>query len=386
MINIISGISAVGIGISVTAMIIILSAINGLEGLVGTLSMTYDPDIKITAAKGKTFHETDLPSEKIKNLAGVEAYSNVIEEICIVKYKERFVHAIMKGVEPDYFNINHISDSLEDGEVLLYDEPHFFLMADIEVAAPLEMYVSRDVGHYEMLTLFAPIRNKKIQLRNNPFEQRTLFLSAVFKSHADDELKPVLVDLQLAQDSLLAYGDEISGAELKIKTGFNVATVQQEIEELIGEQFLVKNRVQQNEIIYKVSESEKFFVFIILSFVVFLTSFNILASLTMLVIDKKKDILVLRSMGADKKLIRNIFFREGMMINLMGVIGGLILGTGIVLIQYYFHLIPLNDSVIDFYPVELKFTDYIFILMMVLSIGTICAYVPVRYLVKKHFA
>lgn len=385
MINIISGISAFGIGISVAAMIIILSAINGLEGLVGTLSLTYDPDIKITAVEGKTFDSKLIPKEKIKTLDGVQAYSDIVEELCIVKYKDRFVHAMLKGVEPDYFEINHLKDSLEAGEVLLRDDPHFFIMTDIEIAAPLELYVSQEPGNFEMVTLFAPIRDKKIQVKSNPFQQRTVFLSSVFKSHTDDELKPVIVDLQLAQDSLLGYGDEISGVEIKIKDGFDKEEVQNQIMELVGENFEVKSRIQQNELIYKVSESEKFFVFIILSFVVFLTSFNILASLTMLVIDKKNDILILRSMGADKKMIRTIFFREGMLINLTGAFIGLFFGAGIVLLQYYFHIIPLEEAVINYYPVELKFNDFIFIFLMVVFIGAVCAYLPVRYLVKRHF-
>ena len=366
-------------------MIIILSAINGLEGLVGTLSLTYDPDIKITAVEGKTFDSKLIPKEKIKALDGVQAYSDIVEELCIVKYKDRFVHAMLKGVEPDYFEINHLKDSLEAGEVLLRDDPHFFIMTDIEIAAPLELYVSQEPGNFEMVTLFAPIRDKKIQVKSNPFQQRTVFLSSVFKSHTDDELKPVLVDIQLAQDSLLGYGDEISGVEIKIKDGFDKEEVQNQIMELVGENFEVKSRIQQNELIYKVSESEKFFVFIILSFVVFLTSFNILASLTMLVIDKKNDILILRSMGADKKMIRTIFFREGMLINLTGAFIGLFFGAGIVLLQYYFHIIPLEEAVINYYPVELKFNDFIFIFLMVVFIGAICAYLPVRYLVKRHF-
>jgi lipoprotein-releasing system permease protein len=384
VINLISGISVTGIAMSVMAMIIILSAINGLEGTVDDLSGKFDPDLKITPKEGKSFHKDKIPLDEIRNTEGVKAVSRVTEELCIVKYRDRFVHAMMKGVEEDFFNVSKVSQNMEDGMMMLEEGDSWFVMLDVSIAAVLEVYVSPRIGEFESVTLFAPVRNKKIRINSNPFNRKTVFLSGVFDVKSDDELKPVLVPHELA-NYLLEYEDEISAIEIAVQPGYQTEDVQQRIKSLSGDGFDVKTRFQQNELLYKVSQSEKWFVFAMLAFVLLLTSFNILASLTMLVIDKKEDINVLRSMGATRGMIRTIFFSEGLFINLLGAGIGFSLGAGIVLLQYHFHLIPLKGAHIDYYPVLLKSMDFVKIGVLVMVTGTACSWFPVRYLVRKHF-
>jgi lipoprotein-releasing system permease protein len=372
-----------GIAISVAAMIIILSAINGLEGLVETLSSKIDADIRITPVKGKTFDGKTFPFEKVRQTEGVEHLSPVVEELCIVKYNERFVHALLKGVEDEYLLVSDVGQHMEDGSVKVREGDFYFCSMDVEVAAALELYVNPRPGEFENVTLFAPVRAKKFKVNSTPFNKQTIFLSGVFNVNSDDELKPVVVARELAA-SMLEYGDEVSAIEMSLKTDADPDLVRTDLMKILGDGFEVKTRYMQNEMLYKVSQSEKFFVLAMLTFVLMLTAFNILASLTMLVIDKKKDISVLRSMGANNAFIRTIFFSEGILINLFGALIGLVIGGGVVLLQIFFHLIPLEDSVIEYYPVALKASDFVWIFAIVFAVGAVCSYFPVRYLVRRH--
>ncbi|MFN3341733.1 MAG: ABC transporter permease [Flavobacteriales bacterium] len=384
MINIISGISVAGIALAVAAMIIILSAINGLEGLVDTLSSKFDSDIRITPLEGKSFDRNVISIAEIRSVEGVEAASEVVEELCVLKYGDNFVHGLLKGVQPEFLQVSNVRENMIDGDTLLQMEDFYFCMIDVNIAATLELYVSDRPGEFQSVTIFAPMRNKKMRVNRDPFNRHTLFLSGVFESSSDDELKPILVHRDLAA-TLLEYGESVSAYELRLKRGYDVKQVKRSLQDKMGDAFRIQTRYEQNEILHKVSESEKFFVMIMLSFVLLLTSFNILASLTMLVIDKKKDIDVLISMGADKKMIRTIFFSEGLMINFFGGFIGLLIGASLVLAQQYLHLIPLEGAVIDHYPVALKAFDFIWVAGIVGIVGVICSYVPVRFLVKRYF-
>ena len=384
VINIISGISVVGIAVSVMSMIIILSAINGLESLVDVLSSKFDADIRITPSEGKSFNRKEFDFGFVKNQKGIQAYSETVEELCIVKYGDRFVHAMLKGVEPSFFEVSNVGSHLEDGDTVLKEDEFYFCMVDVSIAAGLELYVNPRPGEYESVTLFAPIRNKKIKINNDPFNRQTILLSGVFNVDSDDELKPVLVHRDLAA-AMLEYGDDISAVEIKVSDPAQANRIKNQLQEHYGSDFKVKTRYEQNELLYKVSQSEKYFILAMLSFVLLLTGFNILASLTMLVMDKKNDIAVLKSMGADKRFIRSVFFGEGMMINFFGAFSGMILGSVIVLTQYYFHVVQLEGAVIDHYPVQLNAMDFIWIFGIVVLVGASCSYFPVRYLVKKHF-
>ncbi len=218
VINIISGISVGGIAISVAAMIIILSAINGLEGLVETLSSKIDADIRITPVKGKTFDGKTFPFEEVRQTEGVEHLSPVVEELCIVKYNERFVHALLKGVEDEYLLVSQVGQHMEDGTVKVREGDFYFCSVDVEVAAALELYVNPRPGEFENVTLFAPVRAKKFKVNSTPFNKQTIFLSGVFNVNSDDELKPVVVARELAA-SMLEYGDEVSAIEMSLKPG-----------------------------------------------------------------------------------------------------------------------------------------------------------------------
>ncbi len=362
-------------------MIIILSAINGLEALVNTLSSRFDADIRITPATGKSFDSATFPHEEITAIPGVALYSEIVEEICIVRHRDRFVHAMMKGVEPDFFGIAGMESLMDEGSLTLYEGDEPAVLIETEIAHLLGF---RPTG-VESVTLFAPLRSKKIKIGADPFRSASFPVNGTFSALQDESLKYVLLPLDEAI-SLLDYGGDISAVEIGLEKGSDEKKIKRQIAALAGENFEVKTRFEQNELLYKISQSEKWFTFVMLSFVLLLTSFNIVASLTMLVIDKKQDIGILRSMGADNTLIRRIFFLEGLFINLSGACIGLVLGTGIVLLQQFFHLVPLQGAIIEYYPVALRLSDFIYIVGVVGAIGVLCSWVPVRFLVKKHLS
>lgn len=381
--NIISWISVTGIALSVAAMIIVLSAINGLEGLVNEVFSQFDPDIKITAKEGKTFDSSAFPREEIKKIKGVAYYSDVVEEICIVKHGEKWIHATLKGVENDFIETSHLKRFVKYGEPVLRDEYDDFCIIGLGIASKLELQLSIHPGEYARTTLYLPVRNRKIKINNNPFNDSTVYVSGLFEVNPEYDIKYIITTKEIAS-TLLEYKNDISAVEIGLEKDVDENTLREEIQKVAGNNFEVKTRFQQNEILYSVSQSEKWFTFAMLSFILLLTSFNIVASLTLLVIDKKKDIYTLRSLGADNSLIRRIFFTEGMFINLTGASLGIILGLLVCLAQNYFHLVPMNGTVIDHYPVALKIIDFILAFSITLLIGAICSWVPVRYLARKH--
>lgn len=381
--NIISWISVTGIALSVAAMIIILSAINGLEGLVNDIFSQFDPDIKITSKEGKTFDSTEFPEEEIKKIPGVVFYSDVVEEICIVKHKEKWIHATLKGVENDFIETSQLKRFVKYGEPVLRDEYDDFCIMGLGIASKLDLQLRQSPGEYSQTTLYVPVRDKKIKLNSNPFNDSTVFVSGLFEVNPEYDIKYIITTKEIAS-TLLEYKNDISAVEIALEENADPNKIREEIQKITGEKYEVKTRFQQNELLYSVSQSEKWFTFAMLSFILLLTSFNIVASLTLLVIDKKKDIYTLRSMGADNNLIRRIFFLEGIFINLTGAIIGLLIGLSVCLSQKYFHLVPMNGTIIDHYPVALKAIDFILAFGITLFIGIICSWIPVRYLTRKH--
>jgi len=382
-VNIISWISVSGIALSVAAMIIILSAINGLEGLVNDVFSQFDPDIKITSKEGKTFDGSGFPREEIKKIPGVIFYSDVVEEICIVKHGEKWIHATVKGVEDDFIETSQLKRFVKYGDAVLRDEYDNFCIIGLGIASRLDLQLSQRPGEYARSTLYVPVRNKKIKLNSNPFNDSTVFVSGLFEVNPEYDIKYIITTKEIASE-LLEYKNDISAVEIALDDNADPDQLRDEIQKITGDKFEVKTRFQQNELLYSVSQSEKWFTFAMLSFILLLTSFNIVASLTLLVIDKKKDIYTLRSMGADNYLIRRIFFLEGIFINLTGAVIGLIIGLSVCLAQKYFHLVPMNGTIIDHYPVALKAIDFILALGITLAIGTVCSWIPVRYLTRKH--
>lgn len=383
VINVISGISVTGIALSVAAMIIILSAINGLEALIGDVFSRFDPDIRITSTKGKTFRTEGLPIDLIKKTEGVKAVSLSVEEIGIIRHNDLWMHGTLKGVDTAFIDIASLREQTVAGYPEINDGEFFYIMVGGGIGNRLEIYPDPEFGELPRVTLFAPARNKKIKVNSQPFNSRTLAVSGVFSTNPDYDIKYVLLPRAVLTE-MLEYKDEVSSIEISIDEAADEQGIKAALVNILGNNdFAVKTRVEQNDFIYKVSQTEKWFTFAILSFVLLLTSFNIIASLTMLVIEKKKDLFVLKSMGATGSFIRRIFFLEGIYINLLGAIIGMSIGLGTVWAQSNFKLIKMEGAIIDHYPVQLKSADFIAVTLVVLMVGALCSWLPVRHLVER---
>lgn len=382
VINIISWISVAGIGVGTLALIIVLSAFNGLQTLVEDLYASFDPDIKITAVTGKTFHISDFPKEKIKSHHDIIYCLESIEDVALFKYSDKQTVATLKGVETSFYKMTGLDSLMFDGKVRFDDDQNNYLHLGYGIADNLSLYLGSKFQ--EKVSVIVPKRgNKKSFLPTDEFNRKYASAAGVFSVSPDFDTKYVLSSLSFAQD-LLNHKGKISSIELKINPNANLNKVKKEIEKIVGPKFNVQTRYELNELIFKTNETEKWITFLILTFILIIASFNIIGSLTMLIIDKKKDVWILKTMGASNTLIQKIFFAEGMLINLLGAFTGMILGALICWAQQTFGLLRLNGGIVDFYPVELQLMDFINVTGLVVVIGVLASWYPARILTKRH--
>ena len=378
-INIISWISVLSIGIGTFALVVVLSAFNGLENLVESLFESFDSDIRIEAKKGKVFPSDNINLEELGNLDGVADYTKVLEEVCGVRYKKQQTIVHIKGVDPSFIQMSQLDSAIIDGVPLLKKDGINFALTGYGIASQLGLYLAKGP---ENLTLYAPKRETISTINPmNSVYRKIISPSGVFYLSPEYDTKYIVVPIEFAQD-LLDYTNEISSVEINVTNDDKLEEVSKEVQLQVGENFDVKTRLEFNELIYKTHQSEKWVTFLILVFILIIAAFNILSSLSMLIIEKKKDITTLKSLGAKNSLIRRIFFLEGMLINLTGAISGLVLGVIICLLQEHVGLLRIEDGIVEFYPVALNPIELVYILITVLVIGFLTSWYPVRSLTK----
>ena len=381
-INIISTISVVGVAVGTMALIVVLSVFNGFDSLVHSLFNSFDPDLKITIKEGKRF-SSELPSVKeLKNIEGILYLSEVVEENALLKYGKKQYIATIKGVSKDFLKMSGIDSMIIDGNFTLKQGKNDYAVVGQGIAIKLSIGLT----FVNPIVAYVPKREGKVSLNpENAFNRRYIFPSGIFAIQQDFDSRYMIVPIEFARE-LLDFTTEVSALELKINPAFDNDEIQEKVKEIMGEDFDVKNRFEQEELLYKIMKTEKWAIFFILTFILIVASFNVIGSLTMLIIEKKKDILILRSMGAELKRIRSIFLYEGWMISVLGAIGGLVVGVFIIWLQKEFGLIKLQGSgsfVIDTYPVEIVLFDFILVFFTVIGIGYLAAWYPVRYITRK---
>jgi len=386
IINIISIISVVGVMVGTMALIIVLSVFNGFETLVKSLFNTFDPDLKITLVEGKTFQPGELDADDIKNIPGVVRYTEVLEETALLKYQTRQVLVTVRGVGDDFETLSGLDTMIVHGDLLLRSGELNYMVLGYGVAHLLGANLN---DYLNPITVFAPRRSGFIgTLPEQAFTSRTIFPSGIFSIQQDFDMRYAIVPLRFARN-LFGYESEVTAIEIGLLRGARVDRVKEAVKNIAGERFQVKDRYEQQELLYKIMKSEKLAIFLILGFILFIATFNIIGTLSMLILDKKKDIAVLHSMGADQTLIRRIFFAEGMLISFSGAILGMLLGALICWIQIQFGIVPLHAGggsfIIDAYPVELQFMDFVYVFLLVLGIGLPAVWYPVRQIRKKYF-
>jgi len=382
-INIISAVSVAGVAVGTMALIIILSVFNGLEGMVNKIFNTFDPDLCITVAKGKVFVPDSADLVRLGQINGISAYSLTIEDNAAIKYGSRQYIATIKGVDENYKKITNIDSSMYEGEFRLRtasNDPRAV------IGFGVARYLGVSVNFIDPLFIYVPRRTGSDNINpENALIKKYIFPSGIFEIEQEYDSKYLFVPIDFCRE-LFEYENEISSIEIKLKDYHSEPSVRKEVEKIFGKQYLIKNRTEQQEIFYKVMHSERLAIFFILTLIILIASFNIIGSLTMLIIEKERDIEILKSLGADNKLIQKIFIFEGWLISIFGTLTGLILGFIICWLQQRYGLIRLNSEslLMQSYPVILKLKDFIIVPFTVLLIGYWAAWYPVRFLTKKY--
>jgi len=380
-INVISGISMVGVLVASGALIVILSVFNGLESLILSMYSSFTPELRIEPSAGKVFREDAVLFAQIKKDNRIANYSDVLQEKVLLKYHEYQYIATIKGIDTTYSTNREMDSLLWDGAFFLKDKGLNYAVLGAGVYSNLGISLGNLLTEIEV---FSPRKGAKNSI--NPadeFNVRTISPAGVFKAQQElDHL--MMVPLDFAREIIGEY-EAVSAIEINVKPGVNIDRVQKEFAEILGPAFVVKNRVQQNPELYKLLNSEKWMVFFILAFVLVIAAFNIVGSLTMLVIDKQKDVAVLSSLGASKVLIKRIFFLEGMFISMLGCAAGLIIGLLFCAAQQRFGFVRMGAEslVTDAYPVAIRSADFVLVFLTVLIVSGIASAISARLSVKN---
>src|SRR5690554_3257647 len=384
VINLISKISVGGIAISVAALVILLSAFNGIEQMVIKLYSDFDSSLTIRSAKAKTFNQNFLEIENVTQVKGVINLSRAIEEVVILKHEDKWVHAKMIGVDTTFLSMTKMKHHLVDGEALLYrvDEPQAIFGAVL--LDKLGGYIPVSEHLREQIIFNAPLREGKIRPGKTPLNVRAVDVSARMNFNREVNAESVVVPYELAQE-LLEYNEDISAIYLEVNEKVNLNKVKKEVQALVGADFEVKTHLEKNELIFKTSQSERLIIYFILVFIFILASFNLIASIVMLFVEKKNDVATLISIGADKNTIRNIFFYEGLLIVARGAIIGLFIGYIVTFSQIQFGLVAMPSVPGESFPMFATWTDATLILFTVGLLGVVISYFPTNVLMKRLY-
>ena len=382
-INIISSISVAGVTVGTMALIIVLSVFNGLETLVRSIFNTFDPDLKITAAEGKTFIPDTSQLTLLSKVDGVACYSLCVEENALLKYGDKQYIATIKGVDDNYVRVTGIDSSMWDGKFSLRSEQgRPYAVAGIGVAN----YLGLRVNFITPLMIYVPKRSASTELNaEDAFVRKYIFPSGIYQVEQEFDSKYVFLPIGFARE-LLEYNKEVTSIEIKFNGVANEASIQKNVTRIFGKGFIIQNKYEQQEIFYKVMRSERLAIFFILTLILIIASFSIIGSLTMLIIEKERDIEILKSLGADNVLIRKIFIFEGWLISIIGALAGIVLGFAVCWLQQTFGIVRLHSEslIMNAYPVVMEVKDFIIVPATVLLIGYWAAWYPVRFLTKKY--
>ncbi len=389
-INIISGISMTGIVVGSASLIIVLSAFNGFENLVQRLYSTFYPDITITPAEGKVFIPDSLQLNKIRQIEGVAHISETLEENVLLAYNKQEHIATIKGVDSMYRYVTAVDDSVFYGDYILnYQYLNYNLNCAVfgsGVASTLNLNLGLD---YPAVQIFMPRRGTKGSANpRNTFIQRGIQPMGVFRIQQEFDSKYVITSIEFIRELLEYTHGEVSALEIKTNGKRDVDAIMKDMQAIMGETYDVKNRFMQNEFLYRVMKTEKWAVYFILTFIFIIAAFNMIGSIAMLVIDKKKDIGILRALGADESSVRNIFFVQGVLQTLVSIGIGFSIATILCIIQMQTGIIAIPGQgtfVVTAYPIALEWKDYTSVFLTVFVIGCIAAYFPAYMAAKQKW-
>jgi len=382
-VHIISWVSLFGVSIGTAALILVLSVFNGFEDLVLSMYNSFDPHLKITSTEGKTFNPNEAKT-LLLTVEEIETSALVLEEKVLLKYQEKEYIATAKGVSDEYLELTDFNSLLVDGEYINGFESNNVAVVGRGVA----YYLSMGIGSmFEQLQVFVPNRNSKTLL--NPataFEQSAVLPVGVFGVQAEVDAAYIITPLLFVQQ-LAERNNEVSAIEIKLKDEEQMIALQEQLKKALGGKYMIKNRLQQQEFLYKILNTEKLAVFLILTFIMIIATFNIIGSLSMLMLDKKKDIATLRSLGCTVQDIQSLFFKKSMLTIILGSGIGLFIGLGLAFLQQTLGFISMGGGsfVINTYPIAIAFKDVVLVSITVFVIGLLASWYPAKLLGRKLF-
>lgn len=371
------------IALTTAALVVILSAMNGLTGVVADLYNAIEPDIKVMPAKGKFFVADQNFLTQIKSTKGVNKISCTINDNALLKHGDKQAIVTIKGVDDNFNSVTRFDSVIKEGSFQLKHGTDRFAVFGRGVANQLDVNINNLI---EQVAIYSPRRGREESLNpEDNFNQKYVFPSGVFSLNDDFDFKYVILDIDLARE-LFDCTNEISSVEISLEKNTSLDEVQASLASILGDKFIVKNRYQLNDVLFKTLESEKLWTFIILAFILIIATFNIIGALTMLIIEKKKDIKTLYCLGADNTLISRIFMGEGFLITSIGAGIGLCIGLIVCLLQMKFHFVKFNDQyVIPYYPIDMQAKDFVWIISLIMLIGFFAALYPVRVFTRNDF-
>ncbi len=377
-VNVLTLVAVVGVSFGTMALVVVLSVFNGFENIILSLFNAFNPDMEIRLVDGKSFHMDDFPAEEVQNIPGVLYLGEVYEETALLMYRDRQHIVKLRGVDENYRNITGLDTMLLEGEYKLQSGDFENLILGQGVAYVLGANIN---DYLNPLTIYVPRRGRISGVHPaQAFNASSNYAAGVFGVQAEFDTEYVIAPISLLR-FLTEHDRQVTSVMLGVDPTANVRQVQRDVAALVGDEFQVRNRLQQEEFLYKVMRSEKWAIFFILTFIVIIAAFNITGSLTMLVLEKIKDINILQSMGASLKTVRMIFLFEGIMISSGGALIGLFLGGLVSWLQTRFGLIRIQAEgtfIIDTYPVQIYLPDFILVFFTVAIIGFFASWLPAR--------
>jgi lipoprotein-releasing system permease protein len=379
-INIIAAVSVIGMMVGTMALLLVLSVFNGFEDLVTSLYNSFNPDLKVEARIGKTFEVDSSTIYKLEHLPGIKAVSEVLEENALLRYNDKDMVGRLKGVDDKFIDVSGIDSTIVGGKYMLTDADSLnYAVVGLGIQAMLGVNID---NQFSRLEIYMPRRQGKVSTTSpeNAFKQQVIYPIGVYAIQQDFDAKYTIVPLQFMRNLLDYDTPQVSALEIALLPNANMVTVQTAVEQLLGKDFKVADRYQQDEFLYKVMRTEKWAVYLILTFILIIAAFNIVGSLSMLVIEKKHDLGILRAMGANSQFIRRVFMLEGILLGGVGGFMGMLLAFVICLAQQHFKLLRLagDTFLIDAYPVSMRWFDFLMVGITVIIIALLAAYFPAQ--------
>ena len=385
-INIISGISVCGVALATLALVCTLSVFNGFQDMVAGLFTAFDPELKIMVREGKVFEPNGVAFQEVRSLPEIDVWTETLEDNAMVQYKDRQAMAIIKGVEDNFEQLTSIDSLLYGaGDFILHDSIVDYGVLGVELISEL----GTGLQFVDPLQVYAPKRNVHVNMANPSasFNMEYLFSpGTVFVVNQQKyDSRYILTSFDFVR-RMLDYTTEVSAIELKLNPGVSTSSAKSKIASILGDDFVVQDRYEQQEDVFRIMEIEKLISYLFLTFILMIACFNVIGSLSMLILDKKEDVVTLRNLGADDRLISRIFLFEGRLISLFGAISGIVLGLILCLIQQKFGIISLGGGgnfLVDAYPVSVHFWDVVLVFVTVFAVGFLSVWYPVHYLTRR---